>query len=44
MGRFFLNMMAAFAELGRNLVAQRTATALAQKAHREVYSPTPLRI
>lgn len=42
MGRFFLNMMAGFAELERNLIAERTATALAhKKAHREVYSPTP---
>lgn len=42
MGRFFLNMMAGFAELERNLIAERTATALAhKKTHREVYSPTP---
>ena len=42
MGRFFLNMMAAFAELERNLIAERTATALAhKKAHREAYAPTP---
>jgi len=31
MGRFFLNMMAAFAELERNLIAERTAAALAHK-------------
>jgi DNA invertase Pin-like site-specific DNA recombinase len=42
MGRFFLNMMAAFAELERNLIAERTATALVhKKAHRQAYSPTP---
>lgn len=43
MGRFFLNMMAGFAELERNLIAERTSLALAhKKAHREAYSPTPL--
>lgn len=43
MGRYFLTMMAAFAELERNLIAERTATALAhKKAYKEVYSPTPL--
>jgi DNA invertase Pin-like site-specific DNA recombinase len=42
MGRFFLNMMAGFAELERNLIAERTSTALNhKKAHREAYSPTP---
>jgi len=42
MGRFFLIMMAGFAELERNLIAERTALALAhKKAHREAYSPTP---
>lgn len=42
MGRFFLNMMAGFAELERNLIAERTATALNhKKAHRQVYGPTP---
>lgn len=42
MGRFFLNMMAGFAELERNLIAERTCTALAhKKAHREAYGPTP---
>jgi DNA invertase Pin-like site-specific DNA recombinase len=42
MGRFFLNMMAGFAELERNLIAERTEAAMAhKKAHREVYSPLP---
>jgi DNA invertase Pin-like site-specific DNA recombinase len=42
MGRFFLNIMAGFAELERNLIAERTGTAMAhKKVHREVYSPTP---
>lgn len=42
MGRFFLNIMAGFAELERNLIAERTGTAMAhKKAHREAYSPTP---
>ena len=42
MGRYFLTMMAGFAELERNLIAERTEAALAhKKAHREVYSPTP---
>jgi DNA invertase Pin-like site-specific DNA recombinase len=42
MGRFFLGMMSSFAELERNLIAERTATALThKKAHREAYSPTP---
>ncbi len=42
MGRFFLNMMAGFAELERNLIAERTAMALQhKKAHLEAYSPTP---
>jgi DNA invertase Pin-like site-specific DNA recombinase len=42
MGRFFLSMMAGFAELERNLIAERTGMALAhKKAHREAYSPTP---
>ena len=41
MGRFFLNMMAGFAELERNLIAERTAAALAfKKTHRKAYSPT----
>lgn len=43
MGRFFLNTMAGFAELERNLIAERTAAALEyKKAKREVYSPIPL--
>jgi DNA invertase Pin-like site-specific DNA recombinase len=42
MGRFFLNIMAGFAELERNLIAERTETAMAhKKTHREAYSPTP---
>ena len=42
MGRMFLTMMAGFAELERNLIAERTAQALAfKKAHGEAYSPTP---
>lgn len=42
MGRFFLNIMAGFAELERNLIAERTGTAMAhKKTHREAYSPTP---
>jgi DNA invertase Pin-like site-specific DNA recombinase len=42
MGRFFLNVMAGFAELERNLIAERTEAAMKhKKAHREAYSPTP---
>ena len=42
MGRFFLNVMAGFAELERNLIAERTELALAhKKAHLIVYAPTP---
>lgn len=42
MGRFFLSMMAGFAELERNLIAERTEMAMAhKKAHLEAYSPTP---
>jgi DNA invertase Pin-like site-specific DNA recombinase len=42
MGRFFLNMMAGFAELERNLIAERTSAALAhKKTHLQAYSPTP---
>jgi DNA invertase Pin-like site-specific DNA recombinase len=42
MGRMMLTMMAAFAELERNLIAERTAAALGhKKAHHRVYSPTP---
>jgi DNA invertase Pin-like site-specific DNA recombinase len=41
-GRMFLTMLAACAELERNLTAERTAAALAHlKANREAYSPTP---
>jgi DNA invertase Pin-like site-specific DNA recombinase len=41
-GRMFLTMLAACAELERNLTAERTAAALAhKKANREAYSPTP---
>ena len=43
MGRMFLTMMAGFAELERNLIAERTATAMAyKKSRREVYAPVPL--
>ena len=43
MGRMFLTMMAGFAELERNLIAERTAAALAhKKAKRQVYAPIPL--
>lgn len=43
MGRMFLTMMAGFAELERNLIAERTTAALAhKKAKRMVYAPTPL--
>lgn len=42
MGRFFLNTMAGFAELERNLISERTEAALNyKKAHREIYSPVP---
>jgi DNA invertase Pin-like site-specific DNA recombinase len=42
MGRFFLNTMAGFAELERNLIAERTEAALAhKKRHKQAYSPTP---
>lgn len=42
MGRFFLNTMAGFAELERNLISERTEAALSyKKAHKEVYSPVP---
>ena len=38
-----LTMMAGFAEMERSLIAERTKAALAhKKAHREVYSRTPL--
>jgi DNA invertase Pin-like site-specific DNA recombinase len=42
MGRMFMTMTAGFAELERNLIAERTATALAhKKAHGRVYAPIP---
>lgn len=42
MGRFFLNTMAGFAELERNLIAERTEAAMKyKKVHREAYSPVP---
>lgn len=42
MGRFFLTSMASIAELERNLIAERTATAMAhKKAHLQVYATTP---
>jgi len=42
MGRALLTLMAGFAELERNLIAERTAAALQhKKAKREAYSPTP---
>ncbi|MEW6738139.1 MAG: recombinase family protein [Acidobacteriota bacterium] len=41
-GRFFLNVMAGFAELERNLISERTAAAMAhKKIHREAYGTTP---
>ena len=43
MGRMFLTMMAGFAEIERNLIAERTAAALAHKKSKlQVYAPTPL--
>lgn len=42
MGRMFLTMTAAFAELERNMIAERTAFAMRHKRRQlEVYSPTP---
>jgi DNA invertase Pin-like site-specific DNA recombinase len=42
MGRFFLSTMAGFAELERNLIAERTSAAMKfKKKHKEVYSPVP---
>ena len=42
MGRMMLTMMAAFAELERNLIAERTTQALQhKKEHRQAYAPTP---
>lgn len=43
MGRMFLTMMSGFAELERNLIAERTSLALqSKKARKEVYSALPL--
>lgn len=43
MGRFFFSTMASFAELERNLIAERTTLALAHKKnHGEAYGPTPM--
>jgi DNA invertase Pin-like site-specific DNA recombinase len=43
MGRMMMTMMAAFAELERNLIAERTTTALRhKKAHGNVYARIPL--
>lgn len=43
MGRFFLSTMASFAELERNLIAERTSLALTHKKnHGEAYGPTPM--
>ena len=42
MGRFFLSVMAGFAELERNLISERTAVALRyKKAQGAVYGPEP---
>lgn len=42
MGRFFLNTMAGFAELERNLISERTEAAMKyKKKNHEVYSPEP---
>jgi len=42
-GRFFLSLMAGFAELERNMIAERTAMALNHKKRNlEPYAPTPL--
>jgi len=42
MGRFFLSMMASFAELERNLISERTKAAMDYKRiHRETYGPPP---
>ena len=41
-GRFFLSVMAGFAELERNLISERTASSMAhKKAQRRVYGCTP---
>lgn len=43
MGRLLITMMSGFAELERNLIAERTKAALAhKKRHGQAYSPTPL--
>ena len=43
MGRMFLTMMSGFAELERNLIAERTSIALqSKKARKEVYSALPM--
>lgn len=43
MGRMFLTMTAAFAELERNLISERTSSALKhKKKHLKAYSPTPV--
>ena len=42
MGRMMLTMMAAFAELEKNLIGERTAAALGhKKSHLQVYGPVP---
>jgi len=42
MGRFFLTVMAACAELERNLIKERTSTALQHKKHQKrIYGPVP---
>ena len=42
MGRMVITMMAGFAEFERNLISERTASALAhKKANSQAYSPTP---
>lgn len=42
MGKFFLNMMAGFAELERNLISERTEQALQhKKSNKEVYASIP---
>lgn len=42
MGRMFFTMAAAFAEMERNLISERTATAMNfKKSHKQVYSPVP---
>lgn len=42
MGRLFVTMIAAFAELERNLISERTTTALGhKKAHGQAYARTP---